>query len=490
MPRTPAEFVGPLLEEEIRFYDQYGIMPFGEGGMLYSDGYFFAYDQYGIFNLRQDFFTSLVEQENIIYVGKHGDDINDGKTIDEANLTFSGGLADAVALSPSASNPVAVVCLDGGLYDTTAVLTIPSYVHVFAPNAKVRNNTNGNTLWEINPEGTLVINEVEKDVVGGGLCISFLTGGGRATFHANTVRCGNTCNGIQITDVIAPDFVFNSTVRQIFVENGSALVNIGTDAGSQMFLDIGDIIISGTGNGLWNVLQDLTFNGRIGSIEDTGSGIALNIDDGFANINIQEIDCNVACDVEPGAVLCLLANSVSGELINDGTFKFTRSGHGVIGDHLKDGYDEIDADKLGIDFTPNFYSPTISPPEVDNYDHLSAHLAGIDAYFSVVLSSGEGGIDEDEHDELDTLVHNVSEDSYDVITYVGSRITNVTTYEDATLSKKIRDCDIAYQPTSIRIEQVITRQYDAAGAVKETETEDVGYDAFGRLKTIERSKTP
>lgn len=103
---------------------------------------------------------------------------------------------------------------------------------------------------------------------------------------------------------------------------------------------------------------------------------------------------------------------------------------------------------------------------------------------------GSAGINEEEHDELDTLVHNISEDSYDVITYAGSRVTNITTYEDFTLSKKIRDCDIAYQPTSIRISQVITRQYDAAGAIKDTETEDVGYDAFGRLKTIERSKTP
>jgi len=54
VPRTPSDFVGPLLEDEIQFYDQYGAMPFGEGGMLYSDGYFYAEDQYGVFNLRQD----------------------------------------------------------------------------------------------------------------------------------------------------------------------------------------------------------------------------------------------------------------------------------------------------------------------------------------------------------------------------------------------------------------------------------------------------
>lgn len=53
MPKTPAEFGGPLLEDEIRFYDQYGASPVQPGAMLYSDGYFYAQDQYGVFNLRQ-----------------------------------------------------------------------------------------------------------------------------------------------------------------------------------------------------------------------------------------------------------------------------------------------------------------------------------------------------------------------------------------------------------------------------------------------------
>jgi hypothetical protein len=52
VPRTPQDFGGPLYEDEIRFYDQYGVLPFDRGGLLYSDGYFYAYDEYGIFNLK------------------------------------------------------------------------------------------------------------------------------------------------------------------------------------------------------------------------------------------------------------------------------------------------------------------------------------------------------------------------------------------------------------------------------------------------------
>lgn len=52
MPQTPHDFPGPLQEQEIQFEDQYGALPSKEGAMLYSDGYFFAEDQYGVFNLR------------------------------------------------------------------------------------------------------------------------------------------------------------------------------------------------------------------------------------------------------------------------------------------------------------------------------------------------------------------------------------------------------------------------------------------------------
>lgn len=46
--------------------------------------------------------------------------------------------------------------------------------------------------------------------------------------------------------------------------------------------------------------------------------------------------------------------------------------------HILAGTDEIDGDKLGISWNPSNYTPSVSPAEVDNVDHLTAHLAGID----------------------------------------------------------------------------------------------------------------
>ncbi len=55
--------------------------------------------------------------------------------------------------------------------------------------------------------------------------------------------------------------------------------------------------------------------------------------------------------------------------------------------HIKGGGDEIDGDQLDIDWNPAYYTPATTPVEVDNVDHLTAHLYGIDQYIGA-LSSG------------------------------------------------------------------------------------------------------
>jgi len=47
--------------------------------------------------------------------------------------------------------------------------------------------------------------------------------------------------------------------------------------------------------------------------------------------------------------------------------------------HISGGSDEINGDQLDIDWNPSNYTPTTSPTEVTSLDHLTAHLAGIDA---------------------------------------------------------------------------------------------------------------
>lgn len=62
--------------------------------------------------------------------------------------------------------------------------------------------------------------------------------------------------------------------------------------------------------------------------------------------------------------------SASGELL------YTVTAHAS--KHITGGSDEVDGDKLDIDWNPTNYTPTTTPSEADNVDNLTAHLYGID----------------------------------------------------------------------------------------------------------------
>lgn len=55
--------------------------------------------------------------------------------------------------------------------------------------------------------------------------------------------------------------------------------------------------------------------------------------------------------------------------------------------HISGGSDEIDGDKLDIDYNPGVYSPSTSPSQVTSVDHLSAHLDGIDTAIGKITPS-------------------------------------------------------------------------------------------------------
>ena len=69
-----------------------------------------------------------VEGVNIYFVGKHGDDSNDGKSEEQAFKTF--GAATAIASSGDV-----IVCHDGGSYNER--IEVPIGVDINAPNAKL-----------------------------------------------------------------------------------------------------------------------------------------------------------------------------------------------------------------------------------------------------------------------------------------------------------------------------------------------------------------
>jgi len=54
--------------------------------------------------------------------------------------------------------------------------------------------------------------------------------------------------------------------------------------------------------------------------------------------------------------------------------------------HIRAGADEIDGDKLDLDWNPTNYTPAATPAEADHVDNLTAHLYGIDQALSAAIS--------------------------------------------------------------------------------------------------------
>ena len=80
-------------------------------------------------------------------------------------------------------------------------------------------------------------------------------------------------------------------------------------------------------------------------------------------------------------VTAAVANSETGLATGDqiydwGVAAFAAIDHDAT--HITAGSDEIDGDKLDIDWSPSNYTPATTPAEADNADNLTAHLYGID----------------------------------------------------------------------------------------------------------------
>ncbi len=76
------------------------------------------------------------------------------------------------------------------------------------------------------------------------------------------------------------------------------------------------------------------------------------------------------------------------------------------------------------------------------------------------VSGFMSGVD---HENLDTLVHNIAEDSYLEVTRVSGQISTVIVWDSAAKIKKIRE--ISVSRTANQVSSFVEKQYDAAGSV-------------------------
>lgn len=78
----------------------------------------------------------------LYYVGKHGNDSNDGRSLTTAFLTIIAAVNAINAMGDAADdNRYLIYVVDGGDYTESTHITIPAYTRLYAPGATIRNKT-------------------------------------------------------------------------------------------------------------------------------------------------------------------------------------------------------------------------------------------------------------------------------------------------------------------------------------------------------------
>lgn len=263
---------------------------------------------------------SSSNQQQVIYVGKHGNDTNDGLSIETAKLTFGNAITTASGISPAT-----VVCFDDGNY--TENITLQTNVHIIAEGAILTGTVVGVDDSSI---------KFRSQVIATGLIgVSKVAGTSYFFVEIDDVFA----NGTAIAVLGTANFI-NYTWKRMTIENGFGIGDI-TSALQHMHIKGGDIYINGTGSAIARANAGATV-GRLDHILDIGGGngiafnmtngvfditvsridtvnIGVNATGGTHNINVRELSATTAYNLGAGATINLFVNSIAGaEIIGAG----------------------------------------------------------------------------------------------------------------------------------------------------------------------------
>jgi hypothetical protein len=315
-------------------YTLSGALPTNPAALIY----YISIPLSGFGNLDLDFVIEQVaisqnvtglDAENILYVGKGGNDSNNGKTINTRFLTFGAAITQAISETPSSSNRFAIYCEDAGAY--TENLNVPEWCGIIAPNALIQGN---HTITQ-----NSLLNSFRL-VATSGVAVTKSTGTGQGSIICPKIILSNGANGVLCTSG-----GINYTGQDIEVENGCSIGDIST---GEIRVNIQKINITGTGVGVGiNAAGNLS--GFIECISDNGNGIGVYVgDSGIISLVVSRIVCDTAYNVASvNATLNLTCANLVGTQLNSGTVKYISNNSGAsisggveIGDKNSGNYSE------------------------------------------------------------------------------------------------------------------------------------------------------
>jgi hypothetical protein len=285
-------------------------------------------------------FRAAFNYTDVVFLGKHGNDSNDGLSPDQAVLTANQAETVAESLT-TGSNRVVIECLDAGTY-STGNLTVDDNIDLHAPNATfearfvLRDDTNisvfkliddGTSFPTLNKNAGTLNAEVDIDVIDmrgtagtttGGIGIRNQGGGGilRVTNKALFVCQGGTGIG----DTTGGFGHIHFTSADLYLAGDNAVGMESFDSGSEISIvaRIGHILELGSYTGTVGVRASAT--GSLISVitGEIKADTAIDVEaGGSANVYSGKITGNI--NVASGGTLYIDCTEYSGTVTNNGT---------------------------------------------------------------------------------------------------------------------------------------------------------------------------
>ena len=242
-----------------------------------------------------------------LFVGKHGSDSNGGKSPDAAFQSIGQAITAATALTPADDNRFAIVILDAGDYAES--LSLPSYVHLFAPAAKLSGiGSTSIPMLTLSADSSIRVRELAPQAGQGGVATENSAGIKRIWAHKLT--CSGS-GGYGAANVGVSGGVLYYDVEETRVgANAVGIGDLSTASGHVHIEGAGDVYLEGANATGISRVGSGSIVGRVSHVLEYGSGVgsgtAFLANGGTIDMFVNEVSANTPKSESGGGVVNVL----------------------------------------------------------------------------------------------------------------------------------------------------------------------------------------
>lgn len=261
-------------------------------------------------------YTLGVSFINSYFVGKHGNDSNTGKTVDQAFLTFGAAIL-------AASSGDTIICLDSGTY--TEHVIVPAGINVYAPNANLVSPGGGiitNGALEMN-DGVCVFNTVTS--AGGESAVVKVNTSGTARFHGQQIILpGSGGDSLGILNIsTSQNGVLLAKVDSILVGPDCFGVGSITQQNGHTHIEAEDIYLNGNNAiAIANAFISSTTVARVSHILKMGAftgTVGINCGAGRIDAVVLSLEADNALNAGNNTIISITCDNITGTKTNVGS---------------------------------------------------------------------------------------------------------------------------------------------------------------------------